>query len=447
MDLTRRHAAAVLASAAAAMLTGACSASNPGTSSTSGSASTGAAGGSTYNSPIASLKGVTLTYWTATQTATMADQVMTAFEAKTGAKFNKVIIPDVYETNAPTKLATGAKPDLATWQPTGSELALLKPSTDLLSLDDAPWLAKQVPAVRSLGEVDGHHYAAFVNSPSVIGIFYNKDVFKAAGVTATPKNFAQMLAIAKTVKAKGVAPFFGSVGDKWPTQWWPQVLVAEAAQKGLWDRVNTNKDSFSGPELLGAITTYETMVKDGLFNSDDTTSTYNESAPALLSGKAAMVLQISSFVSLMQASADTATINKKIGWFPISKDGNIPTSVPGGDNALVVFKSGNATQEGAAKQFLRFWLETDYPSYVDAAKVVSLEPAVPASASVPTVATTAAAALSSAVGSMQQSAIANPDFYVYLADMVNGTKTPAQVASTTQSQFVQLAKALGSQSF
>jgi raffinose/stachyose/melibiose transport system substrate-binding protein len=444
MDLTRRRAGVVLASAAGALLTGACSASNPGSSSSSGSGATGA---SSYNAPGASLKGVTLTYWTATETATMADQVVTAFQAKTGAKINKVIIPDVYETNAPTKLATGAKPDLATWQPTGSELALLKPSSQLLAFDDAPWVSKQVPAVRTLGVVDGHHYSAFVNSPSVIGIFYNKDVFKAAGITATPKNFTELLAIAKTIKAKGVAPFFGAVGDQWPTQWWPQVLLAEDAKAGLWNRVNTNKDSFTGPEILGAITTYDTMVKDGLFNSDDTTSTYNESGPALLAGKAAMVLQISSFVSLMQASADTATINAKIGWFAISKDGNIPTSVPGGDNALVAFKSGNATQEGAAKQFLRFWLETDYPSYVNSAKVVSLEPAVPASASVPAVAKIAAASLSSAVGSMQQSAVANPDLYVYLADMVNGTKTPAQVASATQAQFVQLAKALGSKSF
>ena len=84
---------------------------------------------------------------------------------------------------------------------------------------------------------------------------------------------------------------------------------------------------------------------------------------------------------------------------------------------------------------------------MQSAKVVSLEPSVPSASGVPAIAKQTAAALNTAVGSMQQSAVVNPDFYVYLGDMVNGTKTPAQVASTTQSQFDQLAKALGVKGF
>ncbi len=441
MDRNRRRTCvvAVAVATATSVLVG-CSAANPGST----SASSGAV---TWNEPTASLKGVTLTYWTATQTATMADQVITAFEAKTGATINKVIIPDVYETNAPTKLATGAKPDLATWQPTGSELALLKPASGLQVLDSAPWLSKQLPAVQALGQVNGKHYAAFVNIPSVLGVFYNKDAFAKAGITTPPKSFAEMITDANTLKAGGVTPFFGSAGDKWPTQWWPQVLLAEAAKNGLWQRVNANKDSFTGKDILGAITTYQGMLKQGLFNTDNGTSTYNESAPALLNGKAAMVLQNTTFVSLLQSGASTAQINAKIGWFPISKDGNVATSIPGGDNALVAFKTGDATKEAAARQFLRFWLETDYPDYIKAANAVSLEPAVPTPSTVPDIATTNATALTGAAGSMQQDAVANPDFYVYLANMVLNTMTPQQVGSATQAQFVQLAKALGVSGF
>jgi raffinose/stachyose/melibiose transport system substrate-binding protein len=433
---------AAIAVASTALLLAGCSAANPGT--TSGPA---AAGPTAWPDPTADLKGVTLTYWTATQTATMADKVIEAFEAKTGAKINKVIIPDVYETNAPTKLATGAKPDLATWQPTGSVLALLKPATGLQSLDGAPWLAKQTPAVQQLGTVDGHHYAAFVNVPSVIGIFYNKAVFEQAGITDPPKNFQELLADARKIKAKGTAPFFGAAGDQWPTQWWPQVLLAEASKGGLWTRVNQHKETFGDATILGAIKQYQSMVQQGLFNSDDKTSKYNESGPALLDGKAAMVLQLTSFTSLMQSTADAATINQKIGWFPISKDGNVATSVPGGDNALVAFKTGDAQREAASRQFLEFWLQTDYPDYVKAANTVSVEPSVPTPATVPDVAKLASAALDGAAGSMQQDAAVNPDFYVNLANMVNGTMTPEQVASTTQAQFAQLAQALGVQGF
>jgi raffinose/stachyose/melibiose transport system substrate-binding protein len=59
----------------------------------------------------------------------------------------------------------------------------------------------------------------------------------------------------------------------------------------------------------------------------------------------------------------------------------------------------------------------------------------------------AAASLSDSVGSMQSLAVANPDLYLNLADMIQGTKTPQQVAQETQTQFAQLAKAQGAAGF
>lgn len=435
-----RKSSLAAALATAALLTTACSAANPGSSSASGAAVT-------WNAPTAKLDGVSLTFWTAPSTAKLADGAIAAFEKQTGAKIDKVIIPDVYETNAPTKLATGAKPDIATWQPTGSELALLKPATGLQSLDGAPWLTKQTPAVQDLGKVDGKHYSAFVNTPSTLGVFYNKEVFAKAGITGTPASFAELIADAQKIKATGVAPIFGAAGTQWPTQWWPQVQLAEASKAGLWNKVNAHEDTFGGTDILGSIKTYDDMVKQGLSNADDATSTYDESAPALLDGKAGMVLQLTSFSTLLQATADTATIDAKLGWFPISKDGNTATVVPGGDNALVAFKTGDEKKEAAARQFLTFWLDTYYPTYVKEAGVVSLEPSVPTPAGVPQVAQAASAALDGAAGSMQSEAVANPDLYVNLANMVNGTMTPQQVADTTQSQFAQIAKALGTKGF
>ena len=438
---TAASASAASGSASATAAGGPASATGGGPSSSATSAMPAANG--EWPSPTASLKGVTLTYWSSANAAHLPDKVFAAFEAATGVKINHVVIPDVYETNAPTKLATGAKPDLAGWQPTGSELALLKPSTGLQNLDGAPWLAKQEPGVQNLGEVNGHHYSAFINVPSVLGIFYNKAAFAKAGITTTPKNFADLLADAQKIKATGTAPFFGAAGDKWPTQWWPQVLLAEASKSGMWEQVNQHKLTFNQQPIIGAIQSYQDMVKQGLFNKDDLTSTYNESGPALLAGQAAMVLQLTSFTSLLQATANTATIDSKIGWFPISKNGNIATSVPGGEDALVAFKTGDAKREAASRQLLEFWLETDYPTYIAQQQTVSLEPSVPTPADVPQVEQEASTSLTGAAGSMQQNAVANPDLYVYLADMAAGAKSPADVATATQNQFAQIAQAEG----
>lgn len=48
---------------------------------------------------------------------------------------------------------------------------------------------------------------------------------------------------------------------------------------------------------------------------------------------------------------------------------------------------------------------------------------------------------------MQALAVANPDLYINLADMIQGTKTPEQVAEATQQQFAELARAQGSTDF
>ena len=48
---------------------------------------------------------------------------------------------------------------------------------------------------------------------------------------------------------------------------------------------------------------------------------------------------------------------------------------------------------------------------------------------------------------MQALAVANPDLYLNLGDLIQGTKTAAEVGQTTQDQFAQLAKAMGAAGF
>ncbi|SCX03959.1 ABC transporter substrate-binding protein [Candidatus Aquiluna sp. UB-MaderosW2red] len=435
----RRIATVAAVTMTSAILLAGCSAANPNTGSDDAEV--------VWNEPTASLEGVTLDFWTATTAASLADQVIDAFEKATGAKINVIIVPDIYETNAPTRIATGAIPDLAMWQPTASMLALLKPESGLQNFDEAPWIDSLTPAVQELGKVDGTRYAAFVSSPSVIGMYYNKKVFAEAGIDELPDSFEELMKDADAIKALGIAPFFGAVGDQWPTQWWPQVLLAEEVQDGLWDRVNANEEGFDDETIQAAIQQYKDMLDDGYFNDDNLTSTFSESGPALLSGEAAMVLQVNPFISLLQASADTATIDKNIGWFPISRDGNVGISIPGVENAVVAPKTGDAKKEAAARQFIRFWLETGYAAYIEDAGAISIQPNVESPTGVPAIAQLAADALTNSAGSMQQEAVANPDLYVFLANMAQGEMTPLEVGKSTQSQFAQVAAALGIDGF
>jgi raffinose/stachyose/melibiose transport system substrate-binding protein len=300
------------------------------------------------------------------------------------------------------------------------------------------------PSLRDItGILDGTRYAALITSPAVEGVYYNKEVFAANGITALPKNFDEMLTAARALKAKGVTPFFEMGGDRWATQWWVQVQLADAAKGGLWDRINTGKDTFESPVVLDAIKKYKSLIDEGLFNANIKTAKFEDQGAALLGGTAAMAIQVNSFFGQLQAKADTATLNKKIGFFPISPSGNVGTFIPDQSNALVAFSTGDAKREAAARQLLAFWMGTDYQAFVTERQTVSLKTTVPSPAGVPQALLDVHASLSSSVGSMQALAVANPDLYINLADMIAGTMTPEQVASVTQKQFAQLAKAAG----
>lgn len=434
--------AAALAAAAALVLTGC---SDPGGA---GAGASGDSAATAWPAQDAKLDGVSLTIWAAQNSNKTADSVISGFETATGAKIKVVTIPDPYEQGVQTKVATGDKPDLAFWQPTASMLTALNATTNLQPLTGAPWIDKYTGDLASMtGLLDKTRYAALISTPAVIGVYYNKQVFDKAGITATPKNWGDFIALAKQLKAKGITPFYGMGADKWATQWWVQAQLADAAKNGLWDKVNSGREKFTDPTIQNAIDTYQKLVSDGLFNSNLKTATFADQGKALLNGDAAMVMQVNSFFGELQASAGTDELNQKIGFFPISPSGNVGTYIPDQSNALVAFKTGDQKREAAARQFLSYWLGKGYPTFVKAQSTVSLEKDVATPGDVPQALKDVAASLDGAAGSMQALAIANPDLYLNLADMLQGTKTPVQVAQATQAQFAQLAKAQGAKGF
>lgn len=398
--------------------------------------------------PTAKLDGVKLTIWAAQNSNTVPKKVIEGFQQATGAAVEVVTIPDPYEQGVQTKVATGDKPDLAFWQPTASMLTALNAKTNLQQLTDAPWLSRLTPELKDItGLLDGIRYAALVTSPAVQGVYYNKEVFAANGITATPKTFDEMITLARQLKGKGVTPFYEMGADRWATQWWVQVQLADAAKAGLWDRINTGKEKFTDPTVLDTIKKYQGLINEGLFNADVKTAKFEDQGTALLDGKTAMVVQVNSFFGQLQAKSDTATLNKKIGFFPIAPSGNIGTFIPDQSNALVAFRTGDAKREAAARQLLAYWMGPGYQDFVTDRNTVSLMPAVASPSGVPQALLDVHTSLGTSVGSMQALAVANPDLYINLADMIAGTMTPEEVAKATQDQFAQLAKAAGAAGF
>lgn len=419
-------------------------------STSAGGDDTGGAAKTTVD-PTARLDGVKLTMWTAQNTVNAPKQVIEAFEKATGAKVDVQPIPDLYEQNVPTKLASGDRPDLMFWQPSISTLPFIQPQRNLLTLDGEPWEAKLGDTEKSLGVIGGKRYAAIVTSPAMLGVYYNKDVFKKAGIAEKdfPKSYADLLALGHRIKDKvpGTAPFYEAGGDKWPLQWQVQVQLTDLDQQ-WWEGLNKNENKWTDPAVVKAITTYkDKLLGAGLAQKNYRTGTFTDSADALWNGDAGMVLNVTSFQTQIQAKHGTAEIDKKLGWFPVANSGATGLYSPDQTNGVVAFKTGDEKRQNAARQFLAFWLGPDYADYIKTMKIPSVEPSVPTPDGLPQTARSQVAELPKAIGVFQAKAIVAPDLHLALADMIYGKKSPKQVAEWVQGQFAQVAKAQSAPGF
>ena len=336
--------------------------------------------------PTARLDGVKLTMWTAQNTVDAPKQVIDAFEKATGAKVETQAIPDLYEQNVPTKLASGDRPDLMFWQPSISTLPFVQPQQNLLTLDGEPWVSTLGDTEKSLGVIDGKRYAAIVTSPAMLGVYYNKDVFKQAGLGEKdfPTSYDELLALGRKVADQtDAAAFYEAGGDKWPLQWQMQLQLTDLDRQ-WWADLNANKKKWTDPVVVGAIKKYKEKLLDaGLAQKNYRTGTFTGQADALWKGEAGMVLNVTSFQSQLQAKHSTAEIDRKIGWFPVANSSATGLYSPDQTNGVVAFRTGDDKRQNAARQFLAFWLGPDYPDYIKAMKIPSVQPSVPTPGGLP----------------------------------------------------------------
>lgn len=452
MSAKRKLFASVALLATAALGLGACS--NPTASEPSEGSDDTPVSGDYWPAVDQKLDGVELTFWAAQTSNKIPQKVVESFQEKTGAKINVETIPDNYESNVQTKIATGDTPDLMFWQPVPSTLKGFVAQDLLQELKDMPWESDYQPGITEAGgKVDDKQFAALISSPDVEGVFYNKEVFEQAGITDLPQNWDEFIDIATKIKDAAIAgvdsPLFEMAGDQWGTQWAVNVQLADAAKDGLWDRVNKNEDSFSGDDILGAIKEYKSMFDRGLYNADAGSAKFEDQTSALWEGRTAMIIQANGgFASVAAlANGDKEALDQKIGFFPISKSSNMGTSIPQQTGGVVLFKSDGGAREAAARQFLNYWMTDGYAEFVQDQNIVSILKSVETPDSVPQALIDSSDALANAQGSMQSQAIVNPDLYLNLANMVNGAMTPEEAAKATQDQFVQLAKAQGADGF
>jgi len=184
-------------------------------------------------------------------------KVTAAFTKKTDIKVNYTTARDFVPVIR-TRLAAGNPPDVAIIPRPGvlTDLAKQGAVKDLgtMGLSKSYITARYSPAWVKLGTVNGKIYgvAAKANSKSVM--WYRPDQFKKYKLS-TPKTWAQLLAVTKTLKAKKQNPWAQGAKDSWTLTDWFENVYARTAGPAKYAQLFGGKLKFTDPSVKKALNT------------------------------------------------------------------------------------------------------------------------------------------------------------------------------------------------
>ncbi|MET8723247.1 ABC transporter substrate-binding protein [Streptomyces misionensis] len=208
--------------------------------------------------------------------------------------------------------------------------------------------------------IDGKVYAMPVDTQPE-GIYYSKDLFKKAGITAPPTTMEELEADVAKLKAAGVAPIAVGAKDAWPAaHWYYNFALRECGQDTM---TKAGKElKFTDPCWTKAGDDLASFVKSDPFQKGFLTTSSQQGAGS----SAGMVANHKAAMELMgnwqPGVYSTLTPDKKqlpdLGWFPfpaVNGGQGDPSAIMGGLDGFSLSK--NAPKE--AFGFLEFLVTKD----------------------------------------------------------------------------------------
>lgn len=255
-----------------------------------------------------------------------------------------------------TRMASNDTPDVFTDWPNSTFFTQVD-SGYVMDLSGTGIMDNVQDVARKEWKHNNGEYAATM-SYNCSGIWYNKDLFKKAGITDTPKTWSEFIKDCTTLKAAGITPFVVSAKETSITDRQLQVFLASSMGSSYND---FEKDT--GAKTLGGGKTYSkdlnTMAGKMLqvvnYGQSDPMGTDQDSATAsFANGKGAMMIG----GSWLLASVTAANPKINMAMMPIPGDnvGETNTCAYPGDMSLCIAK--NTKVKDAAVTFVKWMMST-----------------------------------------------------------------------------------------
>jgi ABC-type glycerol-3-phosphate transport system substrate-binding protein len=206
------------------------------------------------------------------------------------------------------------------------------------------------------GAINGKVYQLPANTQTIPMVYYNRDLFEQAGITAAPTTYAELLAAATRLKAEGTTPFVVGQGHDSLGPTWAGILATEVyAGNPDWmadRRAGTVK--FSDPDFVQAAAKLADLSAKGYIDKRMLSQDYAAAQAAFLDGKGAMYAMGNWFAAAADSPASKPDFEVGQFFWP-SDDGRpvIPAFTGGGLSI-----NAKAQNLDAAKRFaLAFQLD------------------------------------------------------------------------------------------
>jgi len=154
--------------------------------------------------------------------------------------------------------------------------------------EDSEWKGLYSKETLEFNSRDGKIYAV-PNESSVIGYFYNKELFQKAGISEPAKTWDEFFTQCDTLLANGITPLSMDTADSaWVTQLWLGMLYGTSSTEAAKFMNQMHPENYNMPEFEAAVAKVQTMLQK-YTTSDANGGKYENAANNFMSGKTAMM--------------------------------------------------------------------------------------------------------------------------------------------------------------
>ena len=281
---------------------------------------------------------------------------------------------DNYYTSLKTKLASGECPDIILTQPMyagQNSCYALAEAGYLASLNDLDNVQGREDSLSSV-TYDGD-IVTDTAGVAILGTYYNKDLFKQAGIESEPQTWDEFLEDCKKLKDAGIQPIVMGDKDQYVLQFGLYQLAAdeiysknpdfdtqlrdgdaEFTDEGTWDKV---------------LEMYKTLYDEGYIDASKSLGYgASQAIQDFIDGKAAMTFD--GFFNATALLAEGAGGDFERGYFPIPGTDGVYTATCLAAGYSIYSKSEHVDE---CKELLDYWLDGEselWDAYISTGKVI-----------------------------------------------------------------------------